>query len=315
MQAHRENWVATILIVEDDQRTAKYIQQNLADAGHTCIIESAGENATETAKAHGCDLLILDIMLPGTSGFEVCRRFRRDPDLYMMPILILTAMKGDEELHHGLAQGADDYIVKPFDINNLIHRMEALLRVSADRAGQDPVANMPAAGATKREVQRRVSLREKFALAYIELLHIREFARQYGEDSRSKAIRHLGRAIQQAGRNFPAPSFFCSHMGGGHFVCVLPPAKASAYCDLVRQVWEQHLERFYASVGHAQAYAAATRGESSSPLLDVLICLTSRDPKEVGAPHELFEILSQLRAKASVAHKGGVYVDRRGVNE
>ncbi len=57
MQAHRENWVATILIVEDDQRTAKYIQQNLADAGHTCIIESAGENATETAKAHGCDLL------------------------------------------------------------------------------------------------------------------------------------------------------------------------------------------------------------------------------------------------------------------
>ncbi|HNV23049.1 MAG TPA: hypothetical protein PKM22_15440, partial [Candidatus Hydrogenedentes bacterium] len=69
------------------------------------------------------------------------------------------------------------------------------------------------------------------------------------------------------------------------------------------------------SANPSQNQPQATRGESSSPLLDVLICLTSRDPKEVGAPHELFEILSQLRAKASVAHKGGVYVDRRGVNE
>lgn len=305
--------MATILIVEDDQRTARYIQQHLSDAGHTCVIEPAGERATETAKEHHCDLLILDIMLPGTSGFEVCRRFRRDADLYMMPILILTAMKGDEELHHGLAQGADDYIVKPFDINNLIHRMEALLRVSADRAGQDRVADMPAAGATKREVQRRVSLREKFALAYIELLHIREFARQYGEESRSRAIRHLGRAIQQSGRNFPAETFFCGHMGGGHFVCVLPPEKASRYCKLVRKVWVQHLENFYGSIGHSQAYAAASRGEASIPLLDVLICLTVRDPKEVAAPHELFEILSQLRANASLTHKGGVHIDRRGV--
>jgi len=304
--------VAIILIVEDDQRTAEYLREHLSDAGHTCVSEPAGERSLEVAKENHCDLLILDIMLPGTSGFEVCRRFRRDPELYMMPIIMLTAMKGDEELHHGLAQGADDYIVKPFDINNLIHRMEALLRVSQDRGGEDPLVSMPAAGATKREVQRRVSLREKFAIAYAEVLHIREFARQYGEDCRSKAIRHLGRAIQQAGRNFPGEAFFCGHMGGGHFVCVLPPPKAKAYCDLVQHVWGQHLEHFYESTGHSQAYASAMRGESSIPLLDVLICLTVCDPKEVAAPHELFEVLSQLRAKAFAGCKGGVYVDRRG---
>jgi DNA-binding response OmpR family regulator len=304
--------VAIILIVEDDQRTANYLQQHLSDAGHTCVIEPVGEKATRTAKDSHCDLLILDVMLPGTSGFEVCRRFRRDPDLYMMPIIILTAMKGDEELHHGLAQGADDYVVKPFDINNLIHRMEALLRVSSDRGGEDSLVNLPAAGATKREVQRRVSLREKFAIAYVELLHIREFARQYGEDGRSKAIRHLGRAIQQGGRNFPAGSFFAGHMGGGHFVCIVPPQKARSYCELVQKVWAQHLERFYESIGRSQAYAAAMRGEGSVPLLDVLICMTVCDSKEVTAPHELFDILSQLRAKASVGRKGGIYIDRRG---
>lgn len=306
--------MAIILIVEDDQQTAKYIQQNLAEAGHTSIIEPTGERATEAAKEHKCDLLILDIMLPGTSGFEVCRRFRRDPDLYMMPILILTAMKGDEELHHGLAQGADDYVVKPFDINNLIHRMEALLRVSADRAGRDPIADIPAAGATKREVQRRVSLGEEFALAYFELQHIREFARQYGEEPRAKAIRRLGRAIQQAGRNFSPSVFFCGHMGGGHFVCVLPPRKAKAYCELVRRVWEQYLEQFYTSIGHPQAYAVAKRKESGNPLLDVLACLTTREAKGFATPHELFETLSQLRAKASAGRQGGIYVDRRGVN-
>ena len=306
--------MANILIIEDDERTAKYIQQHLSDAGHTCVIEPNGEKAAETAKRNGSDLLILDIMLPGTSGFEVCRRFRRDPELFMMPILILTAMRGDEELHHGLAQGADDYIVKPFDINNLIHRMEALLRVSTDRAGEDPVANMPAAGATKREVQRRVGLRENFALAYLELLSIREFAHQYGEEARSKAIRHMGRAIQKAGEKLPPGTFFAGHMGGGHFVAVLPTDKAAPYCELVRQVWLQHLQSLYENIGHKQAYAAASRGESSVPLLDVLLCLTMRDPKEVAAPHELFETLSQLRTKAAVARRGGIYIDRRAKN-
>ena len=74
------------------------------------------------------------------------------------------------------------------------------------------------------------------------------------------------------------------------------------------------MEQFYTSIGHPQAYAVAKRKESGNPLLDVLACLTTREAKGFATPHELFETLSQLRAKASAGRQGGIYVDRRGVN-
>lgn len=307
--------MASILIVEDDVRTADNIRHRLTTAGHTCALEQSGEQVLESAKRDSYDLIVLDIMLPGLSGFEVCRRIRRDPVLYTVPILMLSAMDGEEELLHGLAQGADDYVVKPFDMNNLLQRVEALLRVSADRRGVDEVTAMPGVGATKREVQRRVSCNDVFAVAYAELLNIREFARQYGADARAKAIRRLGRAVEQCGREFSQDEFFAGHMGGGHFVCVLPTDKAEAYCRLVRHAWVENLEKLYAAIGRPEAYIAAKNkvGERSM-LVDVLLCVTVRDSKEISTSHQLFETLSQLRHKASAGFEGGVYLDRRTIS-
>jgi DNA-binding response OmpR family regulator len=298
--------VAKILIVDDDRGAVDVLKSHLAARGHTCRSERRGNDALDVLKAEPFDLVILDVMLPGASGFEVCRSIRRDSDLYTTPILIVSAMNGEEELHHGLAQGADDYVVKPFEIQNVLQRVEALLRANADHPTIDEVTSVPGVGSTKRELQRRVCCRGGFALAYSELLCLREFSSCYGTEARRKAIRHLGRALVQCGRDFDSEEFFVGHMGGGHFVCVLPPEHATDYCTLVRSAWKQHLDKFYSSIGHPDGIS-----NPNVPTLDVLFCATLRDPKDVVTPQQLFEILSQIRLKASAGHTGGVHLDRR----
>jgi DNA-binding response OmpR family regulator len=115
-----------VLIVEDDESVARFLRQATAEAGYMAHCISDGQIALETAAKYGYDLILLDVMLPGLDGFTVCRALRTGG--VMTPILILTARDTLEDKITGLDSGADDYIVKPFEVGELLARMRALLR-------------------------------------------------------------------------------------------------------------------------------------------------------------------------------------------
>ncbi len=118
--------MAKILIVEDDSAILLGLRENLAYEGHTVVEITRGDKALEALAGTKPDLLILDIMLPGVSGFEVCRRIRREDR--RLPILMLTARSDDVDKVMGLDLGADDYLTKPFSLSELLARVRALLR-------------------------------------------------------------------------------------------------------------------------------------------------------------------------------------------
>lgn len=307
--------MARILLVDDDSRTADFIQNNFRNAGHECLVADRGNKALEMARKHGVDLLVLDVMLPGgTSGFEVCRQIRADSELYTLPILMLSAMCEDEEVVHGLAQGADDYVTKPFDVQNLIQHSEALIRAHTDARALDDLTSLPNGNAIKREVQRRVSRQEMFALACVELLHLREFAYRCGPEARQKAIRHLARGLCICGRERSGSDFMVGHMGGGYFVSIINPEHVEPYCRRVLQVWEHHLPSLYENVGAGQSYKDTIAGTSSNkvPILKVLACVSARSRKETLNSKELFDVLMKIRSNALAHREGGIYIDRRG---
>jgi DNA-binding response OmpR family regulator len=306
--------LAKILIIEDDRQTAEYVGQHLTAAGHQCALEASGEQAFTRVQQEATDLVILDIMLPDTSGFEICRRIRRDTELYTLPVLVLTAMNNEEEVLHGLAQGADDYVVKPFNITNLVQRVEALLRASVDSDSPDGLTGLPGTDSVKREIQRRISRRETFSLAYSELMNLREFAYRFGGDVRAKAIRHIARALVKEQKSLKDEAAYVGHMGGGHFVCMVPGDKVDRFADRVCARWKEHLEGFYTSLGHSGAYHEATRENpppDALPLLDVLFCVTTHDKLANSTPQQIFEVLGQIRAKALEKKQGGVHRDHR----
>jgi DNA-binding response OmpR family regulator len=117
--------VPRILIVEDDERIRRATRLALEDEGHTVDEAASGEQARDVFAANPPDLVLLDLMLPGADGFEVCRGFRRDSDV---PIIMVTARADTHDVVDGLEAGADDYVTKPFATSELGARIRALLR-------------------------------------------------------------------------------------------------------------------------------------------------------------------------------------------
>lgn len=115
-----------ILIAEDDRSLARLFQQAIAEAGYATQVEHDGSMALERAQSFKFDLIILDVMLPGLDGLEVCRRLRAEGIL--CPLLMVTARDTLDNKVEGLDNGADDYIVKPIAIRELLARIRALLR-------------------------------------------------------------------------------------------------------------------------------------------------------------------------------------------
>ena len=116
---------ARILVVEDEDRIRQFLQRGLTFEGYRVDVAADGEEALEIARDNPPDLVLLDIMLPGIDGIEVCRRLRAASEV---PILMLTAKEAIEDRVAGLDAGADDYLVKPFAFDELMARVRALLR-------------------------------------------------------------------------------------------------------------------------------------------------------------------------------------------
>mgnify|MGYP001814006751 CR=1 FL=1 len=116
---------ARILVIEDDEGITRFLRRGLAYEGYTVDIAADGQMGLIAARDNPPDLVVLDLMLPGIDGLEVCRRLRAGGDV---PILILTARDGVNDRVLGLDMGADDYMVKPFDLDELLARIRALLR-------------------------------------------------------------------------------------------------------------------------------------------------------------------------------------------
>jgi DNA-binding response OmpR family regulator len=128
-----------ILIVEDEPEIARLIQLSLEKEGFACHISRDGLNALRIVQEQQPDLIILDLMLPGLDGLELCARIRQKPGAKDPYILMLTA-KGEEiDRVIGLSTGADDYLVKPFSPRELVARVRALLRRSLRQGGQSQV--------------------------------------------------------------------------------------------------------------------------------------------------------------------------------
>jgi two-component system, OmpR family, phosphate regulon response regulator PhoB len=147
-----------VLVVEDEAAIAEVVRYNLAAEGFRATVAASGEEAEMLVAEDQFDLVVLDWMLPGLSGIELCRRLRRRDATRALPILMLTARGEEGDRVRGLATGADDYVVKPFSVPEMMARVKALLR----RAAPARIANVLRAGEIELDrTAHRVMRRER----------------------------------------------------------------------------------------------------------------------------------------------------------
>lgn len=176
--------MATILLIEDDETLIETLQYNFERAGYTILTATDGVSGLDLARSSQPDMIILDIMLPKLDGFSVCRILRQESAI---PILMLTALH--EEMHRiaGLELGANDYVIKPFSLGELLARVRALLRWVERPLAQVPGSEVLVAGPLRLDLGSRRAWRDGHELS---LTH-----KEY--DLLACLIRHRGFALSR----------------------------------------------------------------------------------------------------------------------
>jgi len=123
-----DNKAITILIIEDEPDISELIEYNLSQSGYCILVSNNGEKGIENTRKHLPDLILLDLMLPGIHGIDVCRILKNDKDTSGVSIIMLTALGQEEDIIKGLETGADDYVTKPFSFPVLEARIQSVLR-------------------------------------------------------------------------------------------------------------------------------------------------------------------------------------------
>jgi len=141
-----------VLVVEDEESLLFTLAHNLKREGYQVLTAARGDDGLRLAREKHPDLIVLDVMLPGIDGIQVCRMLRRDSDV---PIIMLTALGGEGDRVAGLDTGADDYLAKPFGMRELMARIRALLRRSGPRAAPDLGPSVIVAGDLTIDRERR----------------------------------------------------------------------------------------------------------------------------------------------------------------
>lgn len=166
--------MAKILLADDEPDLVWALRRSLSDEGHEVLTAYDGVEALAVAQRHRPDLIILDIAMPRLDGLQVCRKLRRDPGLAAVPILFLTVRSAVGDRIKGLDEGGDDYLVKPFDLEELKARVRALLRRSRPAPEGGPGPLLVAGSLTLDLHARQVHMGEKTSQltpAEFDLLH------------------------------------------------------------------------------------------------------------------------------------------------
>jgi PleD family two-component response regulator len=223
--------VSHLLFADDNESMRNMVRALLEASGHTVELAPDGAAALASVHAREPDLLILDLEMPGMSGFEVCRAVKQNPFTARVPVLMLTGQGDVSYKVAGFEAGADDYLAKPFDPRELRARVAALLRLVRREADRNPTSGLPGGLAIEAEVLRRVRASETFAVVYLDLDNFKAFGDSFGFAVADQAIRELGSTLRSAVESAGGPGDFVGHIGGDDFLVITAERTAP---DVVR---------------------------------------------------------------------------------
>lgn len=234
----------TILIVEDDLDVADMLNAYFRVQGYEVLTANWGEEAVRLAQQHLPDLVILDIRLPDIDGYEVARRLRGDRHSKEIPIIFLTDRRSRADRLQGLEIGADDYVTKPFDIQELRLRVRNALRRSSQGTLTNPVTNLPEGVLVDERISECLG-RDAWALLLVSLEHLDSFREAYGFVASDDVLRAISLMIHNAVREVGGPSDFIGQYSNTQFVVVTAQATLAELRERINSRLEQTLEYFY----------------------------------------------------------------------
>ena len=233
-----------ILIVEDDLDVADMLNAYFRVQGYEIFTVNWGEDGVRACQSSRPDIVILDIRLPDIDGYEVARRLRSNRRTADIPIIFLTEKRDRSERLQGLELGADDYITKPFDVQELRLRIRNALRRAEQDTLTNPVTGLPDGTLVDERISECLH-RLSWTMLIVSLENLDVFREAYGFVASDDVMRAVSLMVHNATKELGGRDDFLGHLGPTDFVLITGPEQATNLQDRIRSRLEQSLDYFY----------------------------------------------------------------------
>lgn len=239
-----EDEKATLLIVEDDVDVAEMLSAYFQAQGYEVHAVHWGEDGLRAAQSTLPDLIILDIRLPDMDGFEVARQLRAHRKTRDIPLLFLTERRERSDRLRGLQLSAEDYITKPFDIQELRLRVRNALRRARQGSLTNPVTGLPEGALVDEYLQNWLD-DPTAALFVVSILHLDRFREAYGFVASDDLLRALGLMLHDLVKESTRADFFIGHLSQSEFVVIARLESRADFAKRAQKRLEQSFDYFY----------------------------------------------------------------------
>jgi diguanylate cyclase (GGDEF)-like protein len=281
-----------VLLIDDDMTVLEVVKTNLEIEGYDVITEMSGETGLVSAVVEQPDVIILDIMMPGMDGWEICKRLRSDSRTKYIPVIMLTALDDTQYLVKGFEVGADDYLAKPFENAELFARIKAVLTKASRGMAVDPLTRLPGKHQIYEETRKRLEQRGKFfAFLYVDISNLRFINDNYGIERGDKVIQGVADILREIIND---DEEFLGYMGEDDFVVLSVPLR-------VQQIFSSLSDRFDQAIGVlCPELPGVEKSEEQSPI-KLAVAVVTNEQRQFGDPLQVknvaLEVLKNARAQ------------------
>jgi len=303
-----------ILIIDDDPDIRDVLNITLSQENYEVIEAPDGLEGLKFAQTKNPDLVIVDFKMPKMDGRQVCQQLKKDILLSHMPIIMLTGKGEVADKVGGLNAGADDYIVKPFEPQELIARIKMIIRRTQRDLEANPLTRLPGNVSILNELQKKIDQNLKYAVCYLDLDKFKAYNDKYGFEHGDEVIKECARILIRTASELGNPDDFVGHIGGDDFVIITTPNKAEAICKKIISDFDKISPSFYTEEDRKAGFILAKdrQGiERKIPLISVSIGLVSNEKRKISHVAEIGEIGAELKRQAKSVEKSNYVKDQR----
>lgn len=241
-----------ILVVEDDSDISTLLQIYFESEGYSVVTAERGEAALEACRHQLPNVIVLDIMLPDMDGYDVCRQLRNTLRTSHIPVIFLTQKDERSDKIKGLELGADDYITKPFDVEELNLRVRNAMARSRVESLTNPTTGLPSSQLIEEQL-RQLMRREDWGIVYVGIKNLDVFKEAYGFVAGEEVLRFAGMILRQTVDSVGTINDFIGHVGSDEFIVITDRKRVSRVANELE-------ERFSSRVGTHYDWQARERG-------------------------------------------------------
>jgi len=262
-----------ILVVEDDVDISNMLRIYFDSQGYEVWVAARGQDALDVCQHKLPNIIVLDIMLPDIDGYEVCRRLRGNLRTSHIPILFLTQRDERSDKIAGLELGADDYITKPFDIEELKWRVQNALRRATYESLTSPTTGLPS-GKLIEEQLKQLMRRNGWTILYIGINTFEPFNEVQGFVAGDDVLRFVAMLLTELVNEMGTPNDFIGHVGGDDFILITTAEKASILRQQLGERFDLQVGTFYPFRDREKGFMTvqdADGNEKEVPLMSLAI--------------------------------------------